>query len=238
MSVSENKIVKKTVLYLALANFLTFLLYYVFSYLIANQTTLYVFYYVTEIANTLFPLVASSALFLVYRKSGVNRCLLHALFYSLTWILNLFPYYAFEYAYQTIEIGSVIFFTSIHTLFMVAVMYIEITVLFLLMIFAEKKFARDKAISVNISEKISATDFSNPRTLGLFSASMAMFVYNLTCEIIDTISFVREVEGFYETGEILYIVFRYLFILIMLIGCHFATVYISNKTSNNLKAEN
>ena len=236
MVIAENRVVKKALLFLISANILTFLVYYTVFYLISNNAALYVFYYFTEILNTLLPLITATALFTSYAECGLNKCLLHALFYSLCWVPNLFPYYSFEYAYQGIEISAVLTFATIHTLFMVIVMYIEITVLFLLMIFVSEKIARGKTSAQGESAKvkINPTDFSNPKTLGIFSACAAMFVYNLVCEIIDTVSYIREVEGIYQTGEIVYILVRYIFILLLLIGCHFATVFAKNKLSCDL----
>ena len=77
------------------------------------------------------------------------------------------------------------------------------------------------------------SDLGNPVTAGLFSASAAMFVYKLVSEIIDTVSFINEVDGYYETGEIIYIVFRYFFLLAMLFVSHFAANYAKNKLLNH-----
>ena len=157
---------------------------------------------------------------------------MHALYFSLTWILNLFPYYAYEYAYQRLEIGAVLTFAAIHTFFMIIVTYIEITVLFLLMIFVSEKIAKRKGCSFDksvILKENSPTDFANPVTMGIFSASAAMFVYNLVSEIVDTVTYLRDVDGFYETGEIIYIVFRYFFILILLLASHFISIFAKNK---------
>ena len=236
MSISENKLVKKTAVFLAFINVLAFFVYYTALYVFRNQVTLYVFYYFNEIVSSLLPILAATSLFITHVKHGVNKSLLHALAYSLTWILNLFPYYAFEYAYQRLDIEAVLTFTTIHTLFMVFVVYIEITVLFLLMIFVTKKIAKRRYGSFDkniILEKSSPWDFGNPVTAGIFSSSAAMFVYNLVNEIIDTVSYIRDVDGFYETGEIIYIVFRYFFLLAMLFVSHFAANYAKKNLLNH-----
>ena len=236
MSNFQNNILKKTVIFLSLINVLAFLVYYTAFYVFRNQVTLYVFYYFTEFANSVLPILAATALLTSYVKYGVNKSLLHALCFSLTWILNLFPYYAYEYAYQRLEIGAVLTFAAIHTFFMIIVTYIEITVLFLLMIFVSEKNAKRKGCSFDksvILKENSPTDFGNPVTMGIFSASAAMFVYNLVNEIIDTVSYIRDVDGFYETGEIIYIVFRYFFLLAMLFVSHFAANYAKKKLLNH-----
>lgn len=232
MSISEKRIIKKTALFLSLINLIAFIIYYTAFYVFKNQLTLYVFYYFTELVNTLLPVLAATALFVTYVKCGVNKPLLYALWFSLTWVLNLFPYYAYEYAYQRLNIDAVLVFAALHTFFMVIVIYIEITVLFLLMIFVTEKIAKKKYGSFDkdiILPQTHFSDFGNPVTVGIFSASAAMFVYNLVCEIIDTVSYVRDVWGFYETVEIIYIVFRYFFILILLLSSHFVSVFAKNK---------
>ncbi|MBR2432479.1 MAG: hypothetical protein IKB23_06130, partial [Clostridia bacterium] len=76
-------------------------------------------------------------------------------------------------------------------------------------------------------------DFGSPVTVGIFSASAAMFVYNIISEIVDTVSYIRDVDGFYETGEIIYIVFRYFFILLLLLASHFITTFAKNKLTKS-----
>ncbi len=236
MSISENKPVKKTVLFLALINLLTFLVYYTVFYVFKNQATLYIFYYFTELTASLLPVFAATALFTSHVKYGVNKSLLHALFFSLSWILNLFPYYAYEYAYQRLNIDAVLAFAALHTFFMIIVIYIEITVLFFLMIFVTEKIAKKKYGSFDkniILKKTQFSDFGNPVTVGIFSASAAMFVYNIICEIIDTVSFLNDVQGYYETNEIIYIVFRYFFILALLFASHFISNFAKNKLTKS-----
>lgn len=236
MSISKDNPIKKTALFLALINVLAFLVYYTVFYVWKNQPTLYVFYYFTEIVNILLPILAATALFISYAKHGVNKSLLYSLYFSLTWILHLFPYYAYEYAYQRLDFEAVLAFAALHTVFMIIVVYIEITVLFLLMIFVTEKIAKKKYGSFNkeiIFERTRFGDFDNPVSVGLLSASLAMFVYNLSSEIIDTVSFIRDVWGYYETGEIIYIVFRYFFILAMLFVSHLAANYAKKKLLNH-----
>lgn len=238
MSNSDNTSVKKVSVFLAFINVLAFLVYYTAFYVFKNQVTLYVFYYFNELVSSLLPVLAATGLLTSYVKYGVNKPLLHALYFSLTWILNLFPYYAYEYAYQRLEIGAVLTFAVIHTFFMIIVTYIEITVLFLLMIFVSEKIAKrrngdfDKAI---ILKKNIPTDFGDPVTVGIFSASAAMFVYNLVSEIVDTVSYILDVDGFYDTGEIIYIVFRYLFLLLLFLASHFISIFAKNKLTAKSK---
>ena len=232
MAIFEKKLIKRAIVFLALINLMNFFVYYTAFYIFKNQATLYIFYYCNDIANTLLPVLSATVLFTLYPKYGVNKSLLFALYFSLTWILNLFPYYAYEYAYQRLDFGEVLFFAGIHTFFMLIVIYIEITVLFLLMIFVTEKIAKKKSGSFNtdyIFKKSKTTDFSNPVTIGIFSASFAMFVYNLVTEIIDTVSYLVDVWGYYESNEIIYIIFRYCFALGMLLISHFLSIFVRNK---------
>ena len=121
MSISKDNPIKKTALFLALINVLAFLVYYTVFYVWKNQPTLYVFYYFTEIVNILLPILAATALFISYAKHGVNRSLLYLLYFSLTWILHLVPYYAYEYAYQRLDFEAVLAFAALHTVFMIIV---------------------------------------------------------------------------------------------------------------------
>ncbi|MBE6645503.1 MAG: hypothetical protein E7612_09060 [Ruminococcaceae bacterium] len=234
---NSKQYIKKGALIFALVNFLTFFVYYFCVYTLSNQFTLYFYFYFSELTEAVLPVAASCVLFVLSAKYNIKKTFLNSLFFSLTWILYFFPYYAFEYAYEMLDIYTVLAFSAIHTVFMTLVIYIEITILYLLMIFLTEKIAKRSGIPYRreeILKKSNALDFSNPITVGVFSASAAVFVYNLTNEIIDTVSFLLDVEGAYESGEIIYIVFRYLFILALLMLSHFAAMLIKNKLSDRI----
>ena len=214
---------------LSITNIICFVLYYVSSFLASSAVLLYVYVYFSEIAMIHLPLICAAFTLTVYAKQGINKALLYAIPCSLCAFFYTFPYRAFEFAYEGYEITATLLLALLETLLTVIVNYIEITVLLLLIIFVTKIIAKSKGIpnfnfNAALSEK-ETFDFDKPLTAGIFSAACAVFVYSLIIEIIDTVSFLINYSGTYRIGEILYILFRYVFILGMLIISHALTHY-------------
>jgi len=214
---------------LSLTNIMCFVLYYVSSFLTSSKVLIYVYVYFSEIAMTLLPLISAAFTLTVYAKRGINKALICAIPCSLCTILYTFPYRAFEFAYEGYEITATLLLALFEAVVAITVNCIEIIVLLLLIIFVTKIIAKSKAIpnfvfNAALCEK-DPFDFDKPLTSGIFSAACAVFVYSLITEIIDTISFLVNYSGTYRIGEILYILFRYVFILGMLIISHTLTHY-------------
>ena len=152
--------------------------------------------------------------------------LLDALYFSLAWFITVFFEYMIAHAYAGYRIGASLLLSLGWSLLMSAAIYAELIVLFFIIIFTSRIFASKRgAEEPNMKEYIgvgSAFDFENPVTVGIFSASAALFLYNLGMEIANTVSYVSSCAGIYTAMEIFYLVFEYLFILALLILSHFA----------------
>ncbi len=84
-------------------------------------------------------------------------------------------------------------------------------------------------LSANFSES-RALDFTSPATLGVFFASLLTFVFYLGVEIANTAAYLNEAAGTYRPEEIAYMLFRYIFLLIMLFLSHAVCNSIKNKS--------
>lgn len=230
METKKKKTLLITLCILSAANILCFALYYLSAFITSNAAIQYTYFYFAEIAATVLPMVTAAAMLIAYAKRGINKAILYALPCVLTRILYLFPYCAFEYAYEGYEITSTLLFALLETFLTLIAIYIESTVLFLLMIFVTKIIAKAKGFErYNFKEALSEKeffDFEKPLTAGIFSAACAVFVYNLALEIYDTVNFLISYSGTYRTSEIFYILFRYVFILAMLLISHL-TAYLT-----------
>jgi hypothetical protein len=83
----------------------------------------------------------------------------------------------------------VISFASLHTLFMVAILYLESLILSVVMIGAAQIFFKIKKMPSNKHAILSGNDpfdFSTPSAIGIFSGCFLLFLYNLIREIIDS----------------------------------------------------
>lgn len=235
---------KFTLILLAIAsgaNILRFLLYYISTYVTESAAMVYISSYFSEITYMLLPLVTVALIITPYAKCGVGKALLCAIPFSLTEILYLFPYRAFELAYSGYEITETILFSVFITLITVILNYIKAALLLFIIIFLTRIFAKLQRVKKYSLESALTDkdpfDFSKPLTKGIFGASLTVFAFAVISEIIDTVSFLYNYSGTYRTTEIIYMLFRYVFILGMLIISHVTAHYVKRKVAQK-SAEN
>lgn len=231
---SKNKLAYILVAIMAGVNILRFLLYYLSTYILESAALVYISSYFSEVTYMLLPLITAAFILRSYMKSGFGKAMLYALPFCVTEILYLFPYRAFELAYEGYEITATLLFAILITLITVILNYAKTLFLLFIIIFLTRIFAKPKSKRKNdLNDSLAdcgAFDFSNPETKGIFAASLNVFILSLISEIIDTVSFLLSYSGTYRTGEILYILFRYVFILAMLIISHALAYYIKKQS--------
>ena len=231
---SQKTSLKKPILILCFINFISFLTYYFTTYVFHGTVPVYIFYFYTEAARIVLPTAAALIAFVAYAKGSVGRSLLHLLYATLPWLICIFPFYAYEYAYQKLVIEAVMSFATLHTIFMIAILYLESLVLSIVMIAAARIFLKAKRMPSNRHAILSGNDpldFSAPSAIGIFSGCSVLFLYNLIREIIDTVNFLGYANGFYESAEIIYMVTKYVFILGMLLISYFTSHKLKQKLS-------
>ena len=226
---------KLTYIFLAVAagvNILRFLLYYISTYITESAAMIYISSYFSEITYMLFPLITAAFIHSTYKKHSFGKAMLLAIPFSLAEILYLFPYRAFELAYDGYEITVTLLFAILIALITVILNYAKALFILFIIIFLPRIFAKQKGkTKFHVKGELSdggAFDFSNPEAKGIFGASLTVFIFAVISEIIDTVGFLLNYSGTYRASEILYILFRYIFILAMLIISH-ATAYYAKK---------
>ncbi len=214
MKLNEKRLYKKTLITLILLNLLTFAVYHVTTYLIGGNAAAYAFFYFREIVEFALPPITALAIYAAYLNSGRGAALLRAIPYALTTALFKFPYHAFEYAYDGIEFGGVMLFSALNTVLGVIVYYVETAVLYLLIsIVTDRSAAKNKINKEALLSAAKPFDIDAPLNAGILSAVGAMFVYKLVLEIIDTVTYIVNYTASYRIEEIVYMTFRYVFIL-------------------------
>lgn len=189
---------------------------------------------ITTLTETALPLIAAASMLAAYSSVlHFKLPLLHALMYSLAWLITSFAEYFIEHSYAGYTLPSALLFSFVWGLLMAVAMYAELVVLFFIIIFASRIFAsRRLGGTLVLDEHISKDrpfDFSDPIAVGVFSASTALFLWNLGMEIANTVNFILECAGLYTVSEIFYILFRYVFILGALLLSHFLAFFAKNK---------
>lgn len=223
---TSKKTVQITTLSVIALNFLALAVRYICTYHIQNGILSEVSGLLTMITETALPLFAAVAMLAVYAfEQRFKHPLIHNLIYSFSWFIPLFFERFAEYSYSGYEVTYSLLLSLVWGLLMTVAVYAEHTVLFFIIIFASRIFANKRyAKPLSLAEYINskpAFDFSNPVTVGIFSAAAALFFYNLGTEIANTVSFILSCAGIYTAGEIFYIIFRYVFILALLIFSHY-----------------
>lgn len=226
----------RLVLLFALLNLAEFLLFYTASFLVNTvpvlyEITVYIYRFATLSVNSIIPVAAAVAVFVGVVKKKIPSHTLCALYMTLTLLIYLFPYWAFYFAYQGTEISGVIILATIYTAAYILISVLKTALLFLLMIFLSRIFAKKKRGESPslILEPTDAFDFANAITKVIFSASAALFVYNLTVELTTaTIPYFESSFGVYPWQDILSMAISYLSILATLVIAHVMGFYVKN----------
>lgn len=231
MKINEKTLFKRTLILLAALYFLTFLVYHLLIRMIGGAVCAYAFFYFHEIIEFALPMIAALSLYATYMHRGSGLMLLRALPYSLATVLFRFPYHAFEYAYEGIEIGGVMLFSALNAILSCAVAYLQMIVLYLLIRIVAERMQRKtgEANGVRIITRSAPFDLDSPINAGILAASGAMLVYKLVLEVIDTVNYFISYGASYRISEIAYMTFRYIFLLALALGAHLLVASIKNR---------
>ena len=220
----NRKTVSITVFSILGLNLISFLLSYTSSYLVSSTLFSYISEYFTTVCESMLPLFSAVAMLCIYTVTGsYKKPLINAIFFSLSWLITTYLEYVVTFANAGYEIISALIFSVLWAVLICAAMYAEISLLFFIIVFAARIFATRRYGTSGTAEYIlhdEAFDFSNPVAVGIFGSASLLFLYNLGMEIANTVSYISECAGVYLIGEILYLVFRYVFILALLLVSH------------------
>lgn len=232
----------------AIANLITFLMFFIPFYVIQRNTDAYEYFriFFTKFIEFSLPVIAVPLLIRIYSDNGSGKGLICAIFLALPKAIYLLPYYYLyhiAYGYDSVEsIGL----SALVTVFGIALNWGCMVLMLLLSRFLATKACRKKlteklppntrqnlteeiknSIKKDSSEQLLALDspakpfdFSHPWSLGLFGATFALFVVSVLREIVDTVSYLIDYAGYYRMEEIIYMTACYLFVLLELFGVY------------------
>ena len=236
MSTLKTRTKGRLILLFVLLNLFEFLLFYTASFLVNEvpvlyEITVYIYRFASVAVNSVIPVAAAVAIFVGVSKKKALSHTLCALYITLTLAVYLFPYWAFYFAYQGTEITGVLLLAAIYTVSYILISIFKTALLFLLMIFISRIFAKRKKSPSPYSmlDPTDAFDFGSSITKVIFSASAALFVYNLTVEVTSvTIPYFESSLGVYPWQDILTMAISYLSILATLVIAHLMGFYVKN----------
>ncbi len=243
------------------ANLAAFLIFFIPNYVIEGDIGWfeYVRLFLNKFTEFALPPIAACLLMKIYFDNGVKSALIGAIFFALTRIIYLLPYYYLyhiAYGYDSIESISL---SALVTVFGAALMWAHIAVLLLIIRMVAirstaKSLASDlppavqKSMTVDLKKKLNlqaekvlctdvhftnAFDFSMPLTLGIFVATFGEFIINFMREAVDTVMYLVNYAGYYRLGEIIYITGSFVFLVIELLAVHIISYHLFKKIVSN-----
>lgn len=221
MNLDTRRIVRNSTGLFSIIAFSAFLVYYfecyVFDASVANVASHY-----TEMLFFIIPVLMAVSALPVFAKKGFALALLTCFLYSITWLLWFFPYYAYYYAYQYILTKDVMIISTLESLFMLLLFFVQTLLIFLSILLFTRLFARKAKGAFSFSKELSkscTTDFSLPITAGIFIGSLMMFIYKLVLLLINNI-IPGITAGNYTTTKILTLCAQFLLLLALLVVSH------------------
>ena len=236
MNEIEKSFYKKTAIYFSIAEILCFLAFYIAAFTLPHEITAYAYYYVVEIVDFVVPVFAAFVLYLVYERVGAVGALLRSIPLALTTVIYVFPYHAFAYAYEKMLFTDVLIYSSLQAAITLLFDFARILILTFAIILTVKLASRRKR-KTDALDGSAPFDFSSPSCLGIFVATALLFIYKLVFEIYDTVVYITEYRGTYLMNEVIYMSFRYLFILALLLGTHYAVCKIKTRLKETIENE-
>lgn len=226
----------------AAAYFLLLMLYYLPYYIIEpknlTEGTVYLFTYAEEIYGWVLACAFSSVAFLHCLDKGIKKSVFPLLLLSLTRAVYTLPYYyliALDFGFDSVE-GLLISLAA--SVVDVLLLFIKtVAVCFIAGVisasYKAKSFKREALLSVkgSLSQDISpapAFALSDNISVAMLSVCAIEFIYKLALEIYNAISYIIEFSENYRSNEIIYMVFRFIFILLIFLLSHFICSKIKN----------
>ncbi len=185
----------------------------------------YIGHFASKFINSAMPVVSAAILTLTTYGSGFSKKLIWAIPLALAKIGYLLPY-AFMIFSAQYEVYFATVISVIYTLVFMILYLAEITVYSLIICaFINRGFKNQKIKPTPVAPML---DLDAPVTLGVLFATLSRFVVDIILEIIDTIEYLVQYAGTYRLGEIIYMIFSYIAILLFAIATHFVACAVKN----------
>ena len=217
----SKKIMLTTVLSSIGLHLVIFLMYFIPYYVVqtnADSSGLVIYEYIrsfmTKFIEFAIPVVACTVIYFTESVQTIGRAALRCLYIALGKLIYLIPYYYlwFYEASGGSDSGEALVMSALASLFDLTIFFVYILLLFLAIRFISNRR--------NCKEIHSAFDFSYALCVGIFVPSFVQFLIYFIQEVITTVDYLKSYAGYYRTGEIVYMIFSFLFIFACMIATH------------------
>ena len=218
-------------------NLAAFLIYYISSYIIMNETVEYVRYFVSEAIDFAFPVVTAALLAMAFAERGF-RFIWLAIATAIARLVFLYPWLYLEFVVNQSLLTDEALLVSLPI--SLALAFVELLVVIFLvfiiyMVSDRLAMRRGRDFSDAIATARAPFDFSSEFTVGIFVSGMIIFAVKLALEIIDTVDFLTTYAENYQIGEIIYISISFIMILVQLLITQAAVLKIKQIKENSSK---
>ncbi len=220
---------------LAMTELAVFILHYLATYIFPSNALMYISTFMYELSSAALPIIVGASAFAIGAYSSPRDAFIFMAAPAFAPLLYNIPAQYMSYVMSGYLSEEAIMIAILIAILYAVLFYAESALYFAIMYYATGALSRARGeraerILVEISDE-SVIDLGKPAALSIFIAASLRFLYSLVLEIIDTVSFLIRYTGTYRTGEIIYIVVRYAWILAMLIICILAAHHAKRRTA-------
>ena len=237
MPLNKNGMLKRALLILCAANLTAFLFYYLANVIFENVGLLYISHFITDAHESIIPILILTVILAGCSDFGYKRSFLLAIPCALTYLIYRMPYAYISFFSTGYDMTDSLVLALISAFIMVIMLYAKVALLFLAVYIAGRLEKSRRSLKDILSENTSQPfDFSSRVTLCIFTSCSVIFLYGFIAEIIDTVRFMTEAIGTYRIGEIVYLVFSYIFLVIVLLASQIVAISFKKFISYSHKA--
>ncbi|HBJ18350.1 MAG TPA: hypothetical protein DDY70_01185, partial [Clostridiales bacterium] len=212
-----------------------FCAYYLISVFTADQVLIYFVYFLADFVSYLLPVTACAGMLSFSQCAGRVPALLYGGALALSRIFYEIPQRTYGLLAEGYDTLHAILLAALISLG-VALAYFAVFLLLLLLVslLFKKRCGKTDARVALTDRAGGAFALDRPLPCAVFSAVLLLFAAGLVRETADTVTFFLGVSGIYSTGEIVYLISRYLFLLLTLVLLQPIGVAYAAKTADAL----
>ena len=208
------------------------------DYLFEHDAFMYANICVTTAWDFIFPVICAALMLFLYVKWNTKSALLGGmLLCSTKFFYSLFFYYLDYVINESYITRDAILMSLMISALVIVVSYAHSVIFFLVMLAITRfcKHSGNKPTKERLNCELGKGDFfdlDNSTVRGLISLSAIQLILYTVLEIIDTREFLSKYGNTADTEELIFIIFKYVFLLGLFILSHYSNVKLLQKLNN------
>lgn len=240
MNYQRQHFLRNITLLMLLGNVLGFTFFYLQTFVITGAASFYILHFLTKTLETALLVFGATVLFCGVAAFGGKYMLPRLPLFLLPRFLYSLPndYLSFlSYGYDSLESVVLGLLLSVAQLLVYALLLLLFATLGMFLSHAATKKSKIPFSLRDGDGGEDIFDFSRASNLALLGIAGGVFLYNLISEIVNTVSYLMDYAGSYTVGEIVYMLFTYLFLLALAVGGYLLAVLVRGRFLRRGKTE-